>query len=150
MSHEDSLAPDDAVRVTEADIIAAVRADQYNCAIVCAIQRKYPKARRVRVNSGTIAFSIDETRFVYPTPDAAVESIIKPFDEGGAPEPGLVRLKGGISKPVQHSENPDDKIRNERERRRYVVTRRAEAASRRARAVDASSRAGYQRFAPDQ
>lgn len=99
----ESLAPDDTVRVEPEDIIDAIAADQFNCAIVCAIQRKFPKARRVKVNKKTIAFSIGDDRFVYPTPESAVETIIEPLDRGGVPTPGLVRLKAGIVKPVDHS-----------------------------------------------
>lgn len=113
------LAPDDTVRVTEEDIKTAVAANQFNCAIVCAIQRRYPKAKRVRVNKDTIAFSIGEERFLYPTPPAAVESIIEPLDTGGKPEPGLVRLKGGLVREVEHKD--DEWIANERLRRRGVI-----------------------------
>lgn len=105
---QEYLAPDYAVRVEDEDIKEAIAADQFNCAITLAIQRKFPKARRVKVNKNTIAFSIGENRYVYPTPESAVETIIEPLDKGGAPIPGLVRLKAGMIKPVDHSRTDDD------------------------------------------
>lgn len=110
------LAPDDTVRVTEDDCIYAVKANQYSCAIARAIWRKYPNARLVRVNKKTISFSIDEERFFYPTPESTVESIIKPLDTGGKPEPGLVRLKGGHVKPVNHTYVENNRVQNDRDK----------------------------------
>jgi hypothetical protein len=98
-------APDYAVRVEESDIRQAIAADQFNCAIVCAIQRKFPEARRVIVNKKKIAFSVGEYRLVYPTPESAVETIIEPLDTGGTPSPGLVRLKEGVVQPVRHADD---------------------------------------------
>lgn len=124
MGLHDGLAPDDSVRVTDEDVLYAIKSNQYQCAIVRAVWRKYPEARRVRVNKNTIAFSIGEERFVYPTPEAAVESIIKPLDTGGAPEPGLVRLKAGIVKPVEHKEGAGTQA--ERERRAQAIRDRVQ------------------------
>lgn len=124
MGLHDGLAPDDSVRVNEEDCIYAVKANQFQCAIVRAVWRKYPEARRVRVNKNTIAFSIGEERFVYPTPETAVESIIKPLDTGGAPEPGLVRLKAGIVKPVEHKEDRNAATQAERDRRATAIRER--------------------------
>lgn len=136
MGLHDGLAPDDSVRVNDEDCIYAIKSNQYQCAIVRAIWRKYPKARRVRVNKNTIAFSIDEERFVYPTPESAVESIIKPLDTGGAPEPGLVRLKGGIVKPVEHLDGANTQA--ERDRRAEVIRQRIQDNS--------QSKSDYARF----
>lgn len=121
MGIHDGLAPDDTVRVNEEDCAYAIKSNQYRCAIVRAIWRKYPEARRVRVNKNTIAFSIDEERFVYPTPETAVESIIRPLDTGGTPEPGLVRLQAGIVMPVRHEDN----VQAERDRRADAIRQKA-------------------------
>lgn len=98
------LTPDRRILVTQEDIDHGLARNQYNCAIVRAIQRKYPEAVRVRVNAKLIGFSIGEERFTYPTPPEAVESIIKPFDQGGKPEAGWITLKAGKVKDVEHSD----------------------------------------------
>ena len=138
------LAPDDTVRVLDEDIAEGIRANQFNCAIVCAIQRKYPEAKRVRVNSGTIAFSIGEERRIYPTPEVTVETMIKPFDRAETPTPGIVRLKGGIAKEVIHGLPQEVNAAKRRERR---IQRRAGVV----RKPDRDQKtAEYMRFAPDE
>lgn len=124
MPNEEWLAPDDVIPVSEEDCEKAIASNQYQCAITRAIWRKYPQARRVRVNKGYIAFSIGEERFRYPTPEAAVESIIEPLDTGGKPEPGLVRLTGGLVREVEHRSDPNHQIQAEREHRQDVLKAR--------------------------
>jgi hypothetical protein len=97
------LTPDRSIPVDPDDIEHAVARDQFGCAIVRAIQRRYPDAVRVRVNAELIGFSIGEQRYTYPTPPEAVEAIIKPLDTGGKPEPIVVRLRGGKVKDVEHN-----------------------------------------------
>lgn len=118
------LAPNEVIRYTEDDIQEAVRGDQYDCVLSCAIARRYPAARRIRVNEQQIAFSIGEERFVYPTQEEVIEAVIKPFDEKGPAElkPGVVRLTGGIVKPVQHITD-NDRIKEVRARVRVLKNR---------------------------
>lgn len=116
------LAPNDTIRYTEEDIKEAIAGDQYDCAVSCAIQRRYPAARRIMVNEKTIAFSIDEERFVYPTPEPTIEQVIKPFDRGEVVEPGIVRLTGGIVKPVHHVDK-DKQVAEARRRAREIKRR---------------------------
>jgi len=91
------------IRVSADDIEHAKARDQHNCAIVRAIQRKYPEAIRVRANTEHIGFSIGEERYTYPTPPEAIEAIIKPLDTGHIPEPATIRLRNGKVKPVEHN-----------------------------------------------
>lgn len=101
------------IDVEQQDIDEAVPRDQYQCAIVLAIQRRYPEALRVTVNAKQIAFSIREDRFVYPTPAEAIEAIIKPLDTGGTPEPVTIKLRGGIVKDVQTSAPSSEETRRD-------------------------------------
>lgn len=137
--NELGLAPNDVIRYTDDDIQEAVRGDQYDCVLACAIARRYPAARRIRVNEGQIAWSVGEERFVYPTPEVAVESVIKPFDQKGPAEvtPGIVKLTGGIVKPVQHMTD-NDRIREVRARVRTLKQRGT--------LTNAQSRRDYRRY----
>lgn len=99
------------VNVEQEDIDGAVPRNQYQCAIVRAIQRQYPQAIRVTVNSNKIGFTIREDRFVYPTPPEAVEAIIKPLDTGGTPHPITLQLRGGVVKDVQASAPSSEQAR---------------------------------------
>lgn len=96
------LTPDRTYRVNDEDIANAVAADQWNCAIVCAIQRQVPDAMRVTANKKHIAYSVGETRFIFPTPPDAVEKIIKPLDTGQEVKPMTIRLQNGRARPVVH------------------------------------------------
>jgi len=115
------LTHDRAIEVSQDDIDHGVERDQWGCAIVRAIQRKYPEAMRVRVNINLVGFSINETRYTFPTPEAIVESIIQPFDTGHKAEiePQVVVLTGGKMKDVVHSSDRarSDKRNDGRERR---------------------------------
>ena len=95
--------PDRVVRVNEDDIRHAIARDQHNCALVRAIQRTYPDAVRVRSNSEHVGFTIGEARYTFPTPQEAIDAVLKPLDTGGTPEPVTVRLRGGKVAPVQHA-----------------------------------------------
>jgi hypothetical protein len=106
------LTPDRSIPVDPDDIEHAVARDQFGCAIVRAIQRKYPDAVRVRVNTQLVGFSIGEQRYTYPTPPEAVEAIIKPLDTGGKPEPIVVKLRGGKVKDVEHNTDRSTLNRN--------------------------------------
>lgn len=97
------LTPDRTYRVNGDDIANAVSSDQWNCAIVCAIQRQVPDAIRVRANKDSIAYTVGETRFSFPTPPDAVEKIIQPLDEGREVKPTVIRLVNGRAKPVVHN-----------------------------------------------
>jgi hypothetical protein len=101
------LTPDRAVKVTQKDIDHGVKRNQWACAIVRAIQRQYPDAIRVRVNAKLVGFTIDETRFTFPTPPSAVEAIIKPFDQGKIEDvkPTTVRLTAGKERDVEHADD---------------------------------------------
>jgi len=101
------LTPDRAVKVKQEDIDHGVRRNQWACAIVRAIQRQYPEAIRVRVNAKLVGFTVGETRYTYPTPPAAVEAIIKPFDQGKPEEvqPTTVRLTAGKERDVEHADD---------------------------------------------
>lgn len=102
------VAPVARVKVEEIDFENATAQDQFKCAIVRAVQRQFPKAKRVRVNTRHIAWSVDEQRFVYDTPDIAIDAVIRPLDTGGKPEPVTLRLTNGYVKPVEHYD--EDKL----------------------------------------
>lgn len=116
------MVPDRRLEVTVDDIEAGERRDQWNCAIAESIKRNIPEASRVRVNRRTISFTSGEERITYPTPEAAVEAIIKPYDEevpGIEPEPILLHLKGGVANPRTH--RPDEEnIKRRKGIRKYA------------------------------
>jgi hypothetical protein len=72
------------VEITAEDEAYAQSQNQWACLIVCAIQRKYPTALRVKANEKEIAFSLpeDDTRYIFETPAEVREHVIKPFDLG--------------------------------------------------------------------
>lgn len=94
------------IAVTEGDYQYALRHNRYNCAIVRAIQRQFPDATRVLVDTQRISFSLDDDRrYDAPTPKNAVDKLIKPFDELGseaAPKQFSFKLRGVTSREVQH------------------------------------------------
>lgn len=119
------LTTDRSIPVEDDDIAHGVKRDQWGCAIVRAIQKKYPGALRVRVNAQLIGFSLDEIRYTYPTPPEAVEGIIKPFDQGGKAEPMTLRLRGGKMRDVEHSDDRTLQVqRNYKRDRKSEVTER--------------------------
>lgn len=122
VTKELGLAPNDVIRYTEEDIKEAVGGDQYDCAVSCAIQRRYPSARRIMTNDKYIAFSIGEERFVYPTDEQTIEDVLKPFDAGETIQPGVVYLRNGIIKPVKHMD-PDKQVAEARRRAREIKKR---------------------------
>jgi len=102
------------INVTEGDMQYALRHDRYNCAIVRAIQRQYPEANRVRVDTEMISFSLDDDRrYMFPTPQPAIDKIIKPFDKEGpeAVKPVKFKLSHGYSRPVEHADSETRKAR---------------------------------------
>lgn len=121
-------APDMSVLVQTDDFADAVRSDQHNCALVWAIRRKFPEARRVRVNTEHVTFARGETRYVYPTTEQIKEKVIKPLDTGGDCDPVTVKLTGGWTKPVIRREAPKMTARErlDAERRRNARVKRGE------------------------
>lgn len=146
MSRRSYLRADDLdITVSKADIEHAVGRNQFNCAIVRAIQRKYPEATRVRVNAEWIGFTLpdEDKRFTYPTPPKAVETIIKPLDTGGAPKPGRLKLSDGDYRGIQH--NPPGRKKAMRDRQREVTTRRKQMSPQQ----KAPQKSEYNRFAAE-
>lgn len=102
----------------QADIDNASPLNQFQCAIVRTIQRQYPQAIRVRANKKHIAWTIGEQRFVYDTPQVAVEAVIVPLDSGGTPEPIELQLTNGYVKPVHYRE-PEEEVKHRTYQRKY-------------------------------
>lgn len=100
----DIVAPVERIPVKEEDIAAASPQDQFKCAIVRAIQRIHPEATRVCANKKAISWTEGEQRFVYVTPQIAIDAIITPLDTGGTPEPLTLRLTDGYVKPRTYRE----------------------------------------------
>lgn len=92
------------IEITKGDIELAKQRDRWGCAIVRAIQRQYPDATRVRVDTQAVAFTIGERRYVAPTPDEAITKIIKPLDEGKRVRPTTIKLTDVESMPKQHAD----------------------------------------------
>lgn len=103
-SSPDLVAPARVLNMKDEDIANASPRDQFQCAIVRTVQRQFPDAVRVKANIDHIAWSIGEQRFVYDTPEVAVDAVIKPLDTGNKPEPIILRLTNGYVKPVYHSD----------------------------------------------
>ena len=131
-------APNDRIPVGAEDFARAVPGDQYQCALAWAIRRRYPQAMRIRVNRGSVSFSIGDERRHYPSDENIVESVIRPLDTGGELKPTTVRLHDGYSVPVRYSD--EDQLAKKR-------TDMAERASqaRRSGANPSASR-GFRRF----
>lgn len=104
------------VPVSQADIDEGIRVNQFNCAITRAIQRQVPSAVRVKVNSKAIAFSLEDSdvRVTFPTPQEAIDEVIKPFDRNENPKPTVIRLKGGKVRDRDH-DSDSRKARKKRE-----------------------------------
>ena len=98
------MVPNRRLKMTQEDIDRAEPADQYNCAIAETIKRTTPEARRVMVNKEQISYTVGEERIHFPTPEAAVEAVIKPLDTGGKPEPITLNLVSGTAVPVKRRE----------------------------------------------
>lgn len=106
------------IEITDEDLAIAQQRDKWGCAIVCAIQRKYPNALRVAVDRDRIAFSLpdEDTRYVFETPADVREHVIKPFDlkQEIEPEWRQFTISHAIeAKPIMH--NPE-RSRQERNR----------------------------------
>jgi len=97
-------APNDRVNVGAEEYARAVPGDQYQCAIVWAIRKKYPNAMRIRANRGEISFSIGDQRRHYPTDEGTAEAVMRPLDTGGELKPTTVRLHDGYTTPVRYSD----------------------------------------------
>ena len=123
---ETQAAPSQRVKVEINDFANAVAGDRYNCALVWAIRRKFPEAKRVSVNTDRVAYSVDETRFVYPSTEQIIEHVIKPLDQGGECKPVTVLLANGYTKPVKHYEGEKLEKHVTDNRRRTVKTKRGE------------------------
>lgn len=120
---EHQAAPSQRVKVELDDFKNAVKGDRFNCALVWAIRRKFPEAQRVSVNTDHVAYSIDETRYVYPTTEQIIQKVIKPLDQGGEVEPVTVQLANGTTKPVIHYDK--DRAMQIRDGYRARTSRRA-------------------------
>lgn len=138
--------------MNQEDCDLAVAADQYNCGLVRAIQRIFPDAVNVEVNTQHVAWSdvgLDK-RFTFDTPEDVIEDIITPNDKRGpdAVTPRVVRLKNGTMRDRDH----DSTSRAARKERQAERTRRGspEFVNRGSMQNKAHPRsAGYNRFAPD-
>ncbi len=102
------MVPNRRIKVTEEDIAAGTRQDQWNCAIAESIKRQTPGARRVLVNKNRISYSIGEERITYPTPPAAIEAVIKPFDLEGKAEPITLNLVSGTAEPRKYRDEEEE------------------------------------------
>lgn len=95
-----------AVTIQPEDIAWAEAQNSGRCAIVRAIQRELPDAVRVIANTKIIAFSLDteDYRYTFPTPQEAIDNIIKPFDLGQTIEPGtsFTLVNPTSAEPRQH------------------------------------------------
>lgn len=106
------------VEISDDDLAVAAKQDKWGCAIVCALQRRYPNALRVAVDERHISLSMpdDDTRYTFETPAEVREHVIKPFDLGQPidPEWRSFTIDHAIeAKPMTH--NPE---RNRAERNR--------------------------------
>lgn len=122
---------DRVVPILQEDIDHGKQRDQWGCAIVRAIQRKFPDSMRVRANAKLIGFTIGEARYTYPTPKSAVEQIIKPFDRGEEIQPTVLRLTGGKVKDAIHSDIKAREVmrNNKRDRKNREVSERQQQMS---------------------
>jgi len=132
-------APNDRVSVGVDEYARAVPGDQFQCAIVWAIRKKYPAAKRIRANAGEISFSIGDVRYHYPSDDEIVETVIRPLDTGGDLIPATVRLHDGYTTPVNYLD--DDVLAA---KRRQMAERASEA--RRNPGASESAKSGFRRF----
>lgn len=134
--------------ITQDDIDCAIERNQFNCAIVRSIQRQFPEAIRVRVNTETIAFTLEDedVRFTFPTPEVAIERVIKPLDTGHMPKPTAITIKGGRMRAVEH----ENRRRAAREHERTIPA--AQKAARPSVQINkgVNTKADYRRFAPDE
>lgn len=124
------------VEVTDEDLAWAVRQDRNNCAIVRAIQRKYPQALRVMVDTKTIAFTMPDeiapegtqgVRYVFETPKQVVNKVIRPFDEGKPLEAEALTFTVSHAieaKPMQHRSAEQRTKINQSQRKNREVQRR--------------------------
>lgn len=113
--------------LTEDDIEHGQSRNQWACAVVRAIQRRYGDALRVRVNAKLIGYTRDDVRYTFPTPPEVVEQVIKPFDRGEPVEPQTIRLNGGKKEPCKFG----DDAANAR-KRDYKRNQQAEVSERKA------------------
>lgn len=105
------------IEISDDDLAVAAQKDKWGCAIVCAIQRKYPTALRVAVDEHTIRFSLpgEQTRYIFETPPEVREHVIKPFDQGQPIEPEWRQftIDHAIeAKPMTHDSERAAKERN--------------------------------------
>lgn len=112
------------VEITPEDEQTAVEADQWNCLIVRAVQRKLPQALRVHANDKHIEFTLPEdgptgTRYVCDTPPEVIEHVIKPFDlkQPIADEWRTFSIVAREAHPVQHNKHRATKNAWQRKRR---------------------------------
>lgn len=112
-------------KVEEQDFVTAVSGDQYNCALAVCIQRTLPKAKDVRVNVKTVSWVENDARFRYPTPETAVDSVIKPLDthKTGELKPVTVKLTNGTVRPVYYRD--DDELERQRRYQRNWARNKA-------------------------
>lgn len=116
------MIPDRRLKMTAEDIENGERRDQWNCAIAETIKRVIPTATRVRVNRKTISWTENDERVRYPTPEAAIEAVIRPLDENKPdvkPEPIELQLRGGVTVPSKHKPEPV-LIKRRKDERKYA------------------------------
>lgn len=132
-------APNDRISVGADDYARAVPGDQFQCAMVWAIRKKYPAAKRIRANAGEISFSMGDTRYHYPSDEQIIETVIRPLDTGGTLVPTTVRLHDGYTTPVNYLD--EDKLA---EKRRQMAERAS--AARRSPSLNEAAKSGFRRF----
>jgi len=74
------MVPNRQVQVTEQGHREGIDRTNGICAISEAVKRTTPGARRVLVNKNRISYTLETRRITYPTPEAAIEAVIRPFD----------------------------------------------------------------------
>lgn len=118
------------IEVTPGDVQYAKRHDRFNCAIVRAIQRQYPEAVRVLVDTERISFAMDDDRrYDWETPQPVVDKLIKPFDTKGPealPEKFSFKLRGGTSREVVHADTRTKREKRIKERGSRQIGKRIE------------------------
>lgn len=82
--------------ITEDLIAESTKRDSSHCMIAEAVKRAVPGARSVAVDLQTIRFTdpLKAQRYVYLTPRRAQVALVN-FDQGKAPEPFQIQLRGG-------------------------------------------------------
>lgn len=113
------------VTVTRDDILWAKQQNRWNCAIVRAIQRQMPEATFVRVDAEKIAYTENGHRYFHPTPQIAIDKVIKPFDEGREVKPIGFNVKPAVQIKQAQRLTPEDNLRLREYRRQRAMHKKA-------------------------